>query len=154
MIINFLDSTINFTYITELKLGQCHHSDFIRVLYNYLPRLYSLGIAETMLTELQMLDFGNIRSLNICDCLLNVDTTISMFPTLESLCTRVVKYEHMQQVIELLKNTLVNVTFRHVSLELQEKTLEWLHGYCEKHRQISYDMDEHMNLHIWLGDRL
>ncbi|CAF4054260.1 unnamed protein product, partial [Rotaria sordida] len=122
------------------------------ILYNRLPQLHSLRIPETLYTKLQMLDFRNIRSLNICDWLTNIDRMIFMFPSIKCLCIRSITFEHMRQVIELLKETLINITFRHINQELQEKIVKWLYDYFNKHRQFSYDIDEHMNLHIWLSD--
>ncbi|CAF2569976.1 unnamed protein product [Rotaria sp. Silwood2] len=152
LLLNFLECIIDFTQIVELKLGQFHHPDFIRILYNRLPRLYSLRISETLYSKLQMLDFRNIRSLNICDCLTNIGGMVCMFPSIEYLCVRSTTFEHMRQMIELLGKTLINVTFRHTNQKFQEQIIKWLYEYYDKHRQFSYDIDEHMNLHIWLSD--
>ncbi|CAF1486234.1 unnamed protein product [Rotaria sordida] len=152
LLLNFLESIIDLNQIIGLKLGQFHHPDFISILYNGLPQLHSLRIPETLYTKLQMLDFRNIRSLNICDWLTNIDRMIFMFPSIKCLCIRSITFEHMRQVIELLKETLINITFRHINQELQEKIVKWLYDYFDKHRQFSYDIDEHMNLHIWLSD--
>ncbi len=119
-----------------------------------MPRLHSLRIAETMFTKLEMVDFRNIRSLTICDCLTNVDRMCFMFPHINYLCVRVMAFEQLRKVMELLKKTLINVTFRQINQELQEQTVKWLDEYCGEHRQFSYDTDQHMNLHIWLSDFL
>ncbi|CAF1223400.1 unnamed protein product [Rotaria sp. Silwood1] len=154
LLLNFLESIIDFTQIIELKLGQFHHSDFIHLLYNRLPQLYSLRISETIYSKLEMLNFNNIRSLNICDWLTNINRMIFMFPSIQYLCVRSTNFEHMRQMITLSEKSLRNVTFRHINHELQEQIVKWLYEYCDKHRQFSYNIDEHMNLHIWLSDSI
>ena len=117
-----------------------------------MPRLHSLRIAETMFNQIEMLNFHNIYSLNICDCLINIDRMCSMFPYVKYLCVRLTAFEHMRQVMKLLDGTLINVTFRHINQEIQEQFVKWLYEHYHQHRQISYETDEHMNLHIWLSD--
>ena len=148
----FLKSIIDLNHITELKLGQFHHPDLLKNLCNHLPRLHSLQIVETMFNELEMLDFRNITHLNIFDSLHNVEKMCSIFPSIEHLNVRLITFEQMQQVFELLEKTLINVTFRHINQELQEHVIKWLEEDYSGHRQFSYDTDEHMNLHIWLCD--
>jgi hypothetical protein len=149
---NFLKSTVDLHRIVEFKLGQFHHPDLIEILYNHMPRLNSLRITETMLMKLEMIDFRNITSLSICDCLTNVERMCLMFPCVKYLCIKVMNFEQMQRVMKLLEKSLINVTFRLINHDLQEQFIQWLYKYCDESRRFSYDIDEHMNLHIWLSD--
>ncbi|CAF1201665.1 unnamed protein product [Adineta steineri] len=151
-LLNFFETSIDLTHVTELKLGQFHHPDFINILYNRMPRLKSLRITEKLFSKLEMLDFHNIHSLTICDCLTNIDRMCSMFPNIKYLCVRLIIFEHIRRLMELLEKTLINITFRHINQELQEQIIKWLTKYCGKHRQYSYSIDQHMDLHIWLSD--
>jgi hypothetical protein len=64
----------------------------------------------------------------------------------------VMNFEQMQRVMKLLEKSLINVTFRLINHDLQEQFIQWLYKYCDESRRFSYDIDEHMNLHIWLSD--
>lgn len=150
----FLKSVINLNSITGLKLGQFHNVGFTKLLCRNLPNLYSLRITETMLSQLAMYDFRNIRYLNIFDGLTSVKRISSMFPSIESLSVRLATLEQMRQVFELLGNKLINVTFRHINHELKDNIIKWLYDYYGKTRRFSYDLDEHMNLHIWLSNAM
>jgi hypothetical protein len=130
---DFLKSIIDFNYIVELKLGQFHHPDLIDILYNHMPRLNFLRITETILMKLEMLDFRNIYSLAICYCLIDVDRML-MLPYIKYLCVKLMKFEHMQQVIELLEKSLINIKFRQINSDLEEKMVQWLYEYCGEHR--------------------
>jgi hypothetical protein len=149
---DFLKSIIDLNRIEELKLGHFYHPDLIMILYNHMPRLRSLRITETMLMKLEILNFHNIYSLSIFDCLTNVNKMCLMFPNIKHLCVKITTFEHMKQVMILLEKTLRNIVFRHINQDLKEQMIKWLDEYCGEHRRFSYDIDEHMNLHIWLND--
>ncbi len=119
-----------------------------------MPKLNSLRITETILMKLEKLDFRNIYSLTICDCLTNIDRICLMFPFIKYLCVKLISFEHMRQVMKLLEKSLINITFRQINQDLKQSMIKWLYEYCGEHRQFSYDIDEHMNLHIWLSDIL
>jgi hypothetical protein len=135
-----------------LKLGKFHDPDFLRTIYNSMPKLHTLRITETVFIELTMLDFRNIRSLTICDCVKNVDRMCFMFPYLEHLCIRLTTFEQMQRVFELLDETLLNVSFRQIRQDTQQQILKWLYERYNEYHRFSYQIDEHRNLHIWLND--
>jgi len=147
-----LQSIINLTDIIELKLGKFHDPDFLRAIYNSMPKLHTLRITETVFIELTMLDFRNIRSLTIYDCVKNVDRMCFMFPYIEHLCIRLTTFEQMQRVFELLDKTLLNVSFRQIRQDIQQQILKWLYERYNEHHRFSYQIDEHRNLHIWLND--
>ena len=143
---------MDLTRVVELKLGQCHYSDFIRLLHSCMPRLHTLSIAETLFARLEMLDFRHVRSLTISDCLTNVDRMCLMFPEVSRLCLRLKTFKRMQRVIDLLDQTIINVTFRQVNEPMQKEFVAWLHERYGDKRQFSYQTDYHMNFHLWLMD--
>ncbi len=148
---NFLQSIIDLTRIVELSLGQFHHPELIEILYKHMPKLYSLRITETMLTKSEMMNFHHIHSLTINDCLTNVDRMCSMFPYIKYLCLKLTTFEQMREMVKLLEKSLIHVTFRHINHDLQEQFIKWLWEFYGEHRRFSYDMDEHLNLHIWFS---
>ncbi|UJR14341.1 hypothetical protein I4U23_001337 [Adineta vaga] len=151
LVVDFLQSILDFTHITDLKLGQFHHPEFIRILYNHMPSLKYLRITETLLIDLDMIDFSNIHSLTICDCLSNIERIHLLFPHIKYLCVRLITFENIRKLFEYFGQNLRNITFRHINQDLKEVTIEWLSNYCNQHhRRYSYDIDQHMDLHIWL----
>ena len=149
---NFLKSILDLNRIVELKLGHFHHPDLVEILYKHMSRLNSLRIPETTLAKLEMIDFRRITSLAICDCLSDVQKMSSMFPHVKHLCVKLMSLEKMQEVMELLEKSLINVTFRQINRDVQEQFIKWLEEYYGESRRFSYDIDEHMNLHLWLND--
>jgi len=147
-----LQSIVDLNQIVELKLGHFHYPDLIRLILSSMPHLHTLWIAETMFAKLEMLDFRQIRSLTICDCLTNVDRLCLMFPQLTHLSLRLSSIERMRRIIELLDPTLRNLTLKHINQSLKEQLIKWLTQYCENHREFSYELDQHMSLHIWFND--
>lgn len=117
-----------------------------------MPKLHSLRITEKLYTKFEMLNFHNISSLTICDCLTNAERMYSMFPYVKYICVKLITFESMKQMISLLEKTLINITFRQINQDLKEQLIKWLYEYCDHYRRFSYNLDEHMNLHIWLDD--
>lgn len=100
-----------------------------------------------------MLHFHNITSLTICDCLTDIERMYLMFPYVKHLCIKLITFEEMIQLLKLLDKTLINITFRQINHNLKEEFINWLHEYYhQQYRRFSYDIDEHMNLHLWLDD--
>lgn len=149
---NFLRSILNLQGIVQLKLGQFHHPDLIEMLYKHLPRLNSLRIPETIFMKLQTIDFGNITSLIICDCVTDVERMYSMFPNVKALCVKLINVQQMREVMKLYGQQLNSVTFRHVHQDVRAEFVKYLHESYGQSRRFSYDVDEHMNIHIWLGN--
>ena len=151
-LLHCLQSIVDLNHIVELKLGHFHYPDLIRLIHSSMPHLHTLWIAETMFAKLEMLDFRQIRSLVICDCLTNVDRLCLMFPHLTHISLRLSTFERMRRVIELLDQTLRNLTLKHMNQSLQEQVIKWLTKHCQNHRDFSYQFDQHMSLHIWFND--
>ncbi|CAF0953166.1 unnamed protein product [Adineta ricciae] len=152
LLVKFLESILDFTRVTDLKLGLFHHPQLIHTLYHRMPNLNYLRITYSLLSNLEDLRFQNICSLTICDSLTDIERISLLFPQLQYLCVRLTAFEQIQKAFEHLGRRLRTITFRHMDVDLQGQTLKWLSAYCGEHRRYSYELDQHMDLHIWLGD--
>ena len=152
LLFDFLQSILNLHGIVNLKLGQFHHPDLIELLYQHLPRLTSLRIPETICMQLTTIDFRNITSLTICDCLTDVQRMHAMFPNVKKLCVKLMHVQEMQEVMKFYGQDLTNVTFRHVSHDVRMEFEKYLHEFDSQSHRCSYEVDEHLNIHLWLGN--